>query len=118
MLETNEGFDILKQMVMAFWDTEEVPPEWEVNLLKILPKKGDLHRPGNCRGIMLLEVASKIIARLLHMRLKPIKEALDHESQCGFRPGRGCMVSLALEWCRGKPQLLKSGPPKSTYLLA
>ena len=39
---------------------------------------------------MLLEVAYKIIAILLHSRLLPIEEGLDHESQCGFRPGRGC----------------------------
>ena len=39
---------------------------------------------------MLLEVAYKIIANLLKKRLTPIEESLDHETQCGFRPGRGC----------------------------
>ena len=39
---------------------------------------------------MFLEAAYKIIAILLHARLLPIEEGLDHESQCGFRPGRGC----------------------------
>ena len=39
---------------------------------------------------MLLEVAYKIIASLLKKRLTPIEESLDHETQCGFRPGRGC----------------------------
>ena len=58
--------------------------------MKILPKKGDLTQAGNYRGIMLLEVAYKIIANLLKKRLTPIEESLDHETQCGFRPGRGC----------------------------
>ena len=68
-----------------------MPPEWEVNLLKVLPKKGDLSEPGNYRGIMLLETAYKIVGNLLHARLKPIKEGsgLPHEPQCGFRPERG-----------------------------
>ena len=39
---------------------------------------------------MLLEIAYKIVANLLRKRLLPIEEAIDHESQCGFRPGRGC----------------------------
>ena len=39
---------------------------------------------------MLLEVAYKIIAIILLARLQPIEEGLDQESQCGFRPGRGC----------------------------
>ena len=55
---------------------------------------------------MLLEVAYKIIAILLLARLQPIEESLDHESQCGFRPGRGCTdavftVKLALKKRRG-----------------
>ena len=57
--------------------------------LKIFPKKGDLSHPGNYRGIMLLEVAYKIIAKIVHSRLVPIAEKLDHESQRRFRPARG-----------------------------
>ena len=59
-------------------------------MLKIIPKKGDLSQPGNYRGILLLEVAYKIIAKIAHARLVPIAEKLDHESQRGFHPGRGC----------------------------
>ena len=90
LLKSDETFDALKQVVHQFWETEVVPTEWEMGLLKILPKKGDLSQPGNHRGIMLLEVAYKIIAIILLARLQPIEEGLDHESQCGFRPGRGC----------------------------
>ena len=87
---TDEGFALVRDMVLRFWTTEQVPPEWETGLLKILPKKGDLSLPGNYRGIMLLEVAYKIVGNLLLARLKPIKEGLPHEPQCGFRPERGC----------------------------
>ena len=83
-------FEIVETIILDFWDTELSPEEWETGILKILPKKGDLSKPGNCRGIMLLEAAYKTIAVLLHERLQPIEEGLDHEPQCGFRPGRGC----------------------------
>ena len=87
LISTSAGFDLVRSMVLRFWETGEVPAEWETGLLAILPKKGDLSDPGNYRGIMMLEVAYKIVANLLHARLEPIMETLDHEAQCGFRRG-------------------------------
>ena len=94
LLSSNESFQLLKCIIVDFWETELVPEEWEIGLLKILQKKGDLSQPDNHRGIMLLEVAYKIIAIVLQARLRPIEESLDHETQCGFRPGRGCCDSI------------------------
>ncbi len=67
-----------------------------MGLLSILPKKGDLSKPGNYRGIMMLEVGYKILGLILLARLKPIKEsrALDHECQNGFRSSRGTIDSI------------------------
>ena len=67
-----------------------MPASWEEGLLKILAKSGDLSDPGNYRGTMLLEVLYKVVANIIKVRLTPIQEALEKESQCGFRPGRGC----------------------------
>ena len=39
---------------------------------------------------MLLEVAYKIISKIVYSGLVPIAEKLDHESQSGFHPGRVC----------------------------
>ena len=66
----------------------------ETGLLAILAKKGDLSLPGNYRGIMMLEVAYKIVAILLDERLEPVCESLDHEAQCGFRRKRGTTDAL------------------------
>ena len=59
-------------------------------------KKGDLSKPGNFRGIMMLEVGYKIVGLILLARLKPIKESttLDHEFQNGFRCQRGTIDSI------------------------
>ena len=56
-LENEETFNLLRQIIFHFWETEVSPKEWEIGLLKILPKKGDLSLPVNYRGIMLLETA-------------------------------------------------------------
>ena len=63
-------------------------------LLNILPKKGELKDPNNYRGIMLLETSYKIVAKIIHARLLPIAEKIDHESQCGFRPERSCADAI------------------------
>ena len=47
-------------------------------------------RKGNYRGIVLLESLYKAAAIILHDRLKPVIESIDHEEQCGFRSQRGC----------------------------
>ena len=74
--EVEEAFDLIRQVILAFWRSEKMPIEWETGLLAILPKKGDLSLPGNYRGIMMLEVCYKVVANLLRMRLKPIKDGL------------------------------------------
>ena len=87
-------FDLIKQLILNFWRSEQPPRDWLIGLLKILPKKGDLSQAGNYRGIMLLEAAYKIVSILLLNRLQPIAESLDQEQQCGFRPGRGCQDAI------------------------
>ena len=59
-------------------------------IVHIYKKKGNRQSCDNHRGISLLSIAGKILARVLLNRL------LDHleqghlpESQCGFRSGRG-----------------------------
>ena len=83
LLYHQETFLLLKTVILQFWDSITVPEEWNIGHLIILPK--------NYQGIMLLEMAYKIIAIILHSKLLPIEESLEHELQCRFRPGRGCM---------------------------
>ena len=55
-------YSIFKSILIDFW---EIPPEqWEVGLLKILPKQGDLTKPGNYRGIMLRSLTSATYRRI------------------------------------------------------
>ena len=92
----NQTFVILCNIITKFWEIESPPSSWDLGRLNVLPKKGDLSKPGNYRGIMLLEASYKIVAIILHLHLQPIVESLDHESQCGFRPGRGCLMPSLL----------------------
>ena len=52
--------------------------------------KGNRHQCDNHRGISLLSIAGKILARvLLNRLLKHLEQGHLPESQCGFRSGRG-----------------------------
>ena len=68
-------FGLIRNFVIEFWESEVLSRSWEVALISILPKKGDLLLPayllpGNYRGIMMLEVGYKIIGHILLARLK------------------------------------------------
>ena len=52
-------------------------------------KKGSRIECGNYRGISLLSVAGKILAKVLLNRLQPLSESIILETQCCFRPRRG-----------------------------
>ena len=94
LLDNDVTKQYLQTIIKEIWISENIPKEWDIGRLTILPKKGDLSLTTNYRGIMLLEVAYKIIAIILHSRLLPIQEGLDHEPQCGFRPERGCTDAI------------------------
>ena len=78
------------QFLVKLWTNEEIPSDLIDGLMAIIyKKKGDRSDCNNYRGIMLLSVAGKILARILNKRLTPIAEHILPESQCGFRPARG-----------------------------
>ena len=55
-----------------------------------IPKKGNLHCCDNWRGIALLDVVGKVVARIVQNRVQVLAERELPESQCGFRRGRSC----------------------------
>ena len=68
------------------------PQDWKDASIVPLFKKGSRVDCGNYRGISLLSIASKILARILLNRLncRITPQALP-ETQCGFRSGRSAM---------------------------
>ena len=81
-------FDLIKEI----WDKEQVPQDWKDANITAIFKKGDRKDCGNYRGISLLSIAGKIMARILLNRVNQmISPVVLPETQCGFREGRSTM---------------------------
>ena len=64
--------------------------ELKVGLVCPLFKKGDINNPNNYRGVCLLPMGSRILARIMADRLRIWAEHMDllDDNQAGFRKGR------------------------------
>ena len=81
----------LHQLFVLMWQQETIPQEFkDASLIHLYKQKGNHQVCDNHRGISLLSVVGKTLARIL---LNPLTTHLDQgllpESQCGFRKERG-----------------------------
>ena len=70
------------------------PSEWSRSVILPFPKKGDLGRASNYRGISLTCISTKIYNKLLLYRIRPHIEPLLRNNQNGFRPNRGTIAQI------------------------
>ena len=92
--------EVVFQVVKRTWEAaqasdegleaENWPSEWRVGLVVPLWKrKGDKRDKNTWRGVTLLSVGTKVMARILANRLARWCDPWLHEGQRGFRTGRG-----------------------------
>mmetsp|Transcript_27934 Transcript_27934/g.36105 ORF Transcript_27934/g.36105 Transcript_27934/m.36105 type:complete len:106 (+) Transcript_27934:507-824(+) len=69
---------------------------YPVSRVSTLPKKGDLSLIANWRFINVIEVASKVLSKVMVSRLLTVFEDPDigMDEQCGFRQNRGTIDGL------------------------
>ena len=65
-----------------------IPDQWKLSNIVPVPKKGDLTKTDNYRGISLTSIVSKTLNKILLNRMKPSLEEVLRDNQNGFRPGR------------------------------
>ena len=89
------GGPVLVAKLTAFfvncWDNSTIPKDLkDARIVHLYKGKGDKSLCDNHRGISLLSIAGKILAKLILNRLtEHIIDDVVPESQCGFRPMRG-----------------------------
>ena len=81
----------LHQLFQLIWQHDTVPQDFkDASIIHLYKRKGNRQACDNHRGISLLSIAGKILARVLLNRLTVhLEQGLLPESQCGFRKARG-----------------------------
>jgi len=81
----------LTELFQSMWQQETIPQEpKDASIVHLYKRKGNRQSCDNHRGISLLAIAGKILARVLLNRLiQHLEDGHLSESQCGFRKGCG-----------------------------
>ena len=82
--------NILYPIFHDIWKETVIPTEWNKGTIIRIPKKGARSDCNNWRGITLLSIPSKILAKIIIKRISDAVDSLLRNEQAGFRPGRGC----------------------------
>ena len=91
LMEDTEAFGLFMDCLEQFWVHGVDEAEWSVGRLKVIPKSGDLSDPNKWRGIMLLDVAGKVVCSIISRRLQSLLSDEGLEAQNGFTANRGCV---------------------------
>ena len=85
--ETCELVRLITTTVQKLWRGEDMPASWlDSIIIPLYKRKGARKDWNNWRGIVLLNIASKIHAILLNRALRDLSDKLVPETQVGFRP--------------------------------
>ena len=81
----------LHELFQIIWNLEILPQDFrDASIVHLYKNKGNRQFCDNHRGISLLSIAGKILARVLLNRLMShLEKGILPESQCGFRKERG-----------------------------
>ena len=85
------GEDVITALMTIWnkmWQRKEWPTSWTQSLVIAHPKKGKLQQCQNYRTVSLVSHPSKVMLKIILIRLKPQAEKIIAEEQAGFRAGR------------------------------
>ena len=93
--DVTTSVEMLYSLFEEIWEKEEIPAEWKEGYLIKIPKKCDLSRCENFRGITLMSVPGKVFNRIILERMKGEVDNTLREEQAGFRQHRSCTDQIA-----------------------
>ena len=104
----DDAVKVLHSMCQKIWKTQQWPQDWKRSVFVPIPKKGNAKKCSNYRTIALISHASKVMLKILQVRLQ---QYVNHELpdvQVGFRKGRGTRDQIAnIRWIIKKAREFK-----------
>jgi len=88
--------------------TQQWPQDWKMSVFILIPKKGNAKECSKYHTISLVSHGSKVMLKILHVRLKQYVNQEFPDVQAGFRKGRGTRDQIAnIHWITEKQESSK-----------
>ena len=67
----DDAAKVLHAIRQHIWKTQQWPQDWKRTVIIAIPKKGNAKECSNCCTIALISHTSKVMLKILQMRLQP-----------------------------------------------
>ena len=91
----DDAVKVLHSICQQIWTTQQWPQDWKRSVFILIPKKGNAKECSNYRKIALISHASKVMLKILQVRLQQYMKRELPDVQAGFREGRGTRDQIA-----------------------
>ena len=85
----DDAVKVLHSICQQIWKTQQWPQDWKMSNSIPIPKKGYAKECSNYGTIALISQASKVMLKILQVRLQQFMNYELPDVQAGFRKGRG-----------------------------
>ena len=114
----DDAVKVLHSIYQHIWKTQQWPQDWKKSVFIPIPKKGNAKERSNYHPIALISHNSKVMLKILQVRLQQYMNRELPDVQAGFRKGRGTRDQIAnIQWIIEKARELKK-PSTSALLTA
>ena len=86
---------VLHSICQQIWKTQQWPQDWKRSVFIPIPKKGNAKECSNYRMIALISHSSKVMLKILQVRLQKYMNHEFPDVQAGFRKDRGTRDQVA-----------------------
>ena len=95
----DDAVKVLHSICQQIWKTRQWPQDWKRSVFIPIPKKGNAKECSNYHTIALISHASKVMLKILQVRLQQYMNQEIPDVQAGFRKGRGTRDQIAnIRW--------------------
>ena len=99
----DDDVKVLHSIGQQMWKTQQWPQDWKRSVFIPIPKKGNAKESSNDHTIALISYASKVMLKILQVRLQQYTNQELPDVQAGFRKGKGTRDKIAnIHWIIGK----------------
>ena len=102
----DDAVKMLHSICQQIWKIQQWPQDWKRSVFIPIPKKGNAEECSNYRTIALISHASKVMLKILQVRLQQYVNRELPVVPAGFRKGRGTRDQIAnIRWIMGKARV-------------